>query len=61
MKCENYKEDERQCRYFEALIGTDEECPTGMDESNGRCNAIEEKDGDWYDVESEDCDMFDLN
>ena len=63
MKCDNY-EDDGKCRYFQALIGTDEDPPTGMDQDNGECLAIQEAGGEeaggWIMVEEEDCDMLDL-
>ncbi len=55
--CSNMEDD--KCRYFEALIGTGEEPPSGMDTSNGDCLAREAV-ASWLDIDPQDCDMLDL-
>lgn len=61
MKCSNYEEEKRRCRYYEALHGTGEDPPTGMN-STGRCDVAEDMEdiNDWLEAEPEDCDMLDL-
>jgi hypothetical protein len=56
-QCENYEEGKDQCRYYEALQGTGEDMPTGMD-VHGKCKPFDDED-DWIMVEHEDCDMLD--
>ena len=58
MKCDNFENE--KCRYFEMLQGKGEELPTGCNDFDGRCNPILDHDGDWLDIEPEDCDMLDL-
>ncbi len=56
--CENY-EDGKRCRYYEALHGTGEEPPSGMDGDTGECLVIMGIDS-WIEADPDDCDMMDL-
>jgi hypothetical protein len=47
-----------KCRYFDALIGTDEPYPTGCADNTGECRPFEEFG--WDVMEDSDCDMVDL-
>ena len=60
MKCDNYEED-GDCRYYQALIGTGEPPPSGMD-SSGHCEVADDIADldDWFEAEPKDCDMLDL-
>ena len=60
MTCENYDEDNEVCNYFASLRGTGEDPPTGMNPDDGSCRALHDQDDNWFMVEREDCDMFDL-
>lgn len=60
MKCENYIEEQEECRYFEAMHGSNEDRPSGMEVMSGRCKPFDDA-SDWYDVEPEDCDMLDFD
>jgi hypothetical protein len=59
VKCKNYEDG--RCKYYVALIGTNEELPTGMDPT-GVCDVTLDMEDieDWIDAESEDCDMLDM-
>jgi hypothetical protein len=61
MICNNFREAEGVCKYHEALIGTNEDHPSGCDEDDGSC-IVDSPDfgGDWFMVDEEDCDMLDL-
>ncbi len=57
--CDNYEEG--QCRYYNLLMGTGEEPPSGMDKDTGACLLVQDTDTwSWLDAEPEDCDMLDL-
>ncbi len=59
MICSNYDKEMEECKYHQALFGSLEESPTGMDEISGDCKAMEQYD-DWIEMEPDDCDMLNL-
>jgi hypothetical protein len=52
--------EDGKCRYYQALTGTGEDPPTGMDDDNGDCLAIQEQET-WDMVDGDDCDMINWN